>query len=206
MSELKTPDQARSKIMRLPFAARMQFNRMVREGFTGRVLAGWLAEHGVPDVNAENLRKYRASREYRQWLAEEQQVEHGRETAEQAMRLADALGGSANEKLKNILASKLFTILPGMDKPEDIKSVVAAVQSVIEAERLELQRRQADQKDEHLNLEKEKFRWAVASKVLEFAKDERVKEIAGQSDKTQEDKIKAILSYMDAVEAEATGA
>lgn len=154
---IKSPDEARSKIGRLPFADRMAFNRMVRDGFKGRALIDWLAAHGVGGVNAENLRKYRHSPAYKAWLTEESRVDRDREAAEQSMRLADSLGGSASDKLKSILAGKLYPLLAGIGNPEEIAAIVPAVRAVTDAEKLDLQRRNADRLDDALRLERDKF-------------------------------------------------
>lgn len=153
----KLQDESRSKIGRLSFADRMVFNRMVREGYKGTVLIEWLAAHGVGGVNAENLRKYRHGPTYKSWLAEESAVDRDREAVEQSMRLADSLGGSASDKLKSILAGKLYPLLAGIGNPEEIAAIVPALRAVTDAEKLDLQRRTADQRDEALRLEREKF-------------------------------------------------
>lgn len=153
----KSPDESRSKIGRLAFADRMAFNRMVRDGYKGRVLIDWLAAHGVGGVNAENLRKYRHSPAYKAWLVEEGAVDRDREAAEQSMRLAEALGGSASDKLKAILAGKLYPLLSNIATPDEIGAIVPALRAVTDAEKLDLQRRTADQRDEALRLEREKF-------------------------------------------------
>lgn len=154
---VKNPHESRSKIGRLPFRDRMAFNRMVRDGFKGRALIDWLAERGVRAVNAENLRKYRQSRAYKAWLDEESRVDRDREAAEQSMRLAEALGGSASDKLKSILAGKLYPLLSGIGQPDEITALVPALRAVTDAEKLDLQRRNADQRDEALRLERDKF-------------------------------------------------
>jgi hypothetical protein len=200
---VKNKGESRSKIGRLAFRDRMAFNRMVRDGYTSTVLIDYLAQHGVQNVNPTNITDYRKSPAYTKWLNEQKQIERDRVATEQAMRLADSLGGSASEKIKSILASKLFSIMPGVNEPEEIASLISAIRTVTDAERLELRKRMADQKDEQLALEREKFRWQLAENMLKFAKDIRIQEIAGQTDATQEDKIRSILTYMDQVEAEA---
>lgn len=184
MSEVKPPDQARGKIMRLPFAERMAFNRMVRDGFTARALISWLASHGLPGVNAENIRKYRQTIHYKEWLADEARVESEKLVAEQAMRLAEAIGGSASEKVKSILASKIFQVMPAMSDPDNIGKLISAVRSITEAERLELQRRQADQRDSALMLEREKFEEQKRRNAEARDKLETIKERGGISAET----------------------
>jgi len=174
----KPPDQARSKILRLAFADRMQFNRLARDNYTGSALIAWLAAHGVPDVNPENLRKYKLSREYRAWLDEEANVQADCDRAEKAMRLAEALGGSASEKLKSILAGKLYGLLDEIGDPEKAQSLVAAVRAVTDAERLDLQRQQLAQRDQALAMQREKMEVQSCELFLKWMQDKRALAIA----------------------------
>ncbi|NQT94311.1 MAG: hypothetical protein HQ559_16245 [Lentisphaerae bacterium] len=206
-TQTKSPDQARSKIMRLPFARRMEFNRMVRDGYKGRVLSKWLADHGVPDVNAENIRKYRISKRYKTWLAEEADIDRDSEKVEQSMRLAESLGGSASEKLKSILAGKLYPLLASLSDPEELNKLVKAVQTVTLAERLELQRHQEERRDEALQMERDRFERETCQMFLRWRKDERAAEIA-DSAATNADKIAALrqafFADVDALEKSGT--
>lgn len=170
--EIKAASESRSKIGRLPFARRMEFNRKLRDGFQNAVLTAWLAERGVPGVNAENIRKYKIGRAYKQWLAEEEAIRREADAVEQSMRLAEALGGTASDKLKSVLAGKLYPLLTGISQPDEIKALIPALRAVTDAEKLELLRRSADQRDDILQLDREKFeeqrrRNAEARKTLE---------------------------------------
>jgi hypothetical protein len=189
--------------MRLPFAERMAFNRMLRENFTGKVLADWLSAKGVPGVNSENLRKYRTSKHYKSWLAEESDIERDRDKVENSMRLAEALGGTASEKLKSILAGKLYRLLETISDPLEIQQIVKAVQSVTQAERLELQRRQVDLRDQALSIERDRFERETCEMFLRWVKDARAREIA-DSQATNADKIatlrQAFFADVDALE------
>lgn len=138
----KPADQVRSKILRLGFRDRMEFNRLVRDRIRGPVLIVWLAEHGVPDVSARNLSKYKRSPAYKGWLAEQTAVERDRETGENAMRLAEAMGGCASDKLRSMLAGKLYQFVTAAT-PEDLNRLVPAVRAVIEAERFHFEKRKA---------------------------------------------------------------
>jgi len=204
-TSLKPSDAARSKILRLPFADRMEFNRLVRDGFKGRALSAWLAEKGIPGVTAENLRKYRQSPAYRVWLSEESQVERDRSSTENAMRLAEALGGSASDKLKAILAGTLFRVMPNAGT-EDTTRLVSALRAVTEAERLELQRRAADQRDEALALERQKFQSDTCELFLRWYRDARAADIAN-SKATNAEKIVALRKefFRDVDEMEQSG-
>jgi hypothetical protein len=185
---VKAPEESRSKIGRLPFADRMAFNRMVRDGFKGRALIAWLEEHGVAGVNAENLRKYRHSPAYRAWLFEEALVDRDRAAAENSMRLAEALGGSASDKLKSILAGKLYPLLSAIGSSEDVGALVPALRAVTEAEKLDLQRQTVAQRDALLELERKKFQRQSIEMFLKWRADKRVLEIADNDAIPEEDR------------------
>ena len=181
--------------MRLPFTERMQFNRMVRSGFKGRALIEWLAEHGVPGVNGPNLYKYKRSPDFRAWLDEEKQVDVDREGSERAMRLAAAIGGSASEKLKSILAGSLFKLMPNAGA-EDTAKLVAAVRAVTEAERLELQRRQVGQRDEVIALENRKFNRRSVELFVEWDADKKAREILDSPDGSADEKTELLGKHI----------
>jgi hypothetical protein len=142
----KPAEEARSKILRLSFADRMIFNAMVRERYTGKTLIQWLTNHGVPGVTPPNLTRYKRSPAYRAWLSEETLVARDQQKAENAMRLAVAIGGSCSDRLKGILAGSLYKSMPDAD-PDNMKPMVNALRAITDAERLEIERR-ADQRKE----------------------------------------------------------
>jgi hypothetical protein len=179
--ETKSDDQARGKILRLPFDARMEFNRMVRDGFKGPFLIDWLAAHGVPDVNAQNLTDYRRSRHYQDWLAEEAEIERDRANIENAMRLAESMGGSASEQLTRVLAGKLFSFSRELGDPSELKALVGAFSAITDAERLQLQRRQTDQKEEQLDLARKKFQRDTCELIIKYVAEKKVVDIAADA-------------------------
>ena len=181
MSAPKTPDQARSKILRLPFADRMEFNRLVRDGYSGPHLIKWLAAHGVPSVNGENLRKYKHSAGYRAWLEEESGLEKERAATEQMMRLVDAMGGSASEKIKSIVAGKLLQIMQGVNDAEDLKQVVSAFSAVTQAESLGVDRQRLAQRERLVQLKEAEFQNKTCEQFLIWIKDQFAQQIAASS-------------------------
>jgi hypothetical protein len=190
-TQTKSPGEARSKILRLSFADRMAFNRMVRDKYAGPKLIVWLADHGVPGVSAENLRLYRHSPAYKAWLEEEQSVDRDREAVEQAMRLASAVGGSASDRLKSILAGKMYRLLQGVTSPEDSKSIVECFRAITESERLDIQRQQVAQRDQLIAIQREKHEVDTCEKFLAWYSDEKAKQIA-ESAASNSDKIVAL--------------
>ena len=173
----KTSSEARSKIGRLPFAQRQHFNRMVRDGYVGRELISWLADHGVHGVNPQNISAYKASRSYRDWLAEESDIDRQRERTERMMRLADAIGGSASDKLKAILAGKLYAFAENLDDPAQLDDLVPAFTAVTQSERLQLQQRVVAQRDEKLALEKARFSRIVCERLIDLHERHQARDI-----------------------------
>lgn len=176
-TQTKSADQARSKILRLSFHDRMAFNRLVRDGYKGPELIKWLASHDIPAVNAENLRMYRHSPAYKAWLQEEKEVDRDREGAEQAMRLAEAVGGSASSKLKTILAGKMYRLMQGSVSPEDSRSIVECMRAITEAERLEVTRQQVLQRDQLIALQRDKHEVDTCEKFMKWFADEEARRI-----------------------------
>jgi hypothetical protein len=191
----KTRDQTRSKIMRLPFEDRMAFNRMVRDRYKASVLAKWLADHGIPNVNAQNISKYRHSKHYKQWLREEADMDREREETERAMRLAEALGGCASQKIKSILAGKLYLFGRNLADPDDLKQFVAAFNSVTNAEELELKNRQVQQRDRQIEIREKEFERRTCELFLDWVKDKFAREIAENAALDNAAKIEALREH-----------
>jgi len=174
----KSPDQARGKIMRLPFKTRMAFNRAVRDGYTGRELIAWLKQHNLPGVNAQNISKYKRSASYRNWLEEEKDIERDRHDTEQAMRLADALGGSASDKLKSIFAGTLFKLSRGLSDPDELAPLIRAFNAVTRAEAVNVQRQRAGQLERMVDLREIEVQRRTCELFITWIKDRFAREIA----------------------------
>lgn len=191
----KAHDKARSKILRLAFEDRMAFNRLVRDRYKAAHLIRWLSEHGVPGVNAQNISKYRKSSHYAKWLQEERDLQREREATEQAMRLAEALGGSASEKIKSILAGKLYLFGRNLQDPDELKQFVAAFNSVTNAEHLQLQRRQADQRERQIEIREKEFERKTCELFLAWVKDRIAVDIANNTGMDNAAKIEALREH-----------
>src|SRR6266571_1347692 len=81
------------KIASQPKALRDQVNVMLRDGVKGAAIASFLAEHGVPGVNSENISHwYKGSGEpedgsgYQDWLRDQERLDQMRERREFALR------------------------------------------------------------------------------------------------------------------------
>ena len=172
----KPPEHARSKILRLPFADRMAFNAMVRDGYAGKALIQWLSEHGVPGVSPANLTKYKHSPAYRAWMSEETLVSRDQQKAENAMQLAAAIGGSCSDRLKGILAGSLYKSMPDASS-DDLKPMVNALRAITDAERLEIERRADERKDRALAMQEAKFRRDSCELFEKWYSDKHVADI-----------------------------
>jgi hypothetical protein len=178
----------------------------MRDGQTARAINDWLISthvQGSPfsDVNFTSWRKGG----YQDWLAEEQRNDQIRMRADSIRRKLDAGGLSVIDEGMYELAQILTDA--ARERPEDAEKVANAIVglklAVVSDGKLHLDKKKVAQREDTLRLQRDKFRWQLAEKLLKFAKDASVQAIASRGETSQEDKIKAILAYMDEVEAEA---
>jgi len=156
----------------------MAFNRQVRDGYTGPELIAWLSKHKLSGVNAQNISDYKRSSAYLSWMEEESLIERDRDDTERAMRLADALGGSASDKLKSIFAGTLFKLGRGITDPEELKPLVGAFNSVTRAEALKLNQRRADQNERLIDLKEIQVQRRTCELFLAWIQDRFAREVA----------------------------
>lgn len=200
------PRARTGKIARLPYHIREEICRRLRDGQPVRAINAWLVSshvQGAPfsDVNFNSWRKGG----YQDWLSDEQRNEQIRMRADTIRRKLDAGGLSVIDEGMYELAQILTDA--ARERPEDAEKVANAIVglklAVVSDGKLHLDKKKVEQREDFLRLQREKFRWQLAEKLIKFAKDASVQSIAARGDVSQEEKIKAILAYMDKVEAEA---
>lgn len=206
----------KSKIGRLPFAIRNAVARMLRDGATAKQVCEFVnaspafsalrRETGCGPLNAQNVTDWRSGG-YIAWCREQQRAERLRALAESAYHIADATGGSPAGVGASILAGRLVDMLEHADDSSALELAGALVnlrRGENEAARLELDRRREELRRESLQLEREKFRWQAASTALKLFEDARARAVA-EGPGTNEEKIRALLAYMDAQEGGTEG-
>ena len=122
---------------------------------------------------------------------------------EASLHLVEASGGDPAAVGSRILAGRLTEMLEALGAEESVplaKALATLRTAEAAAARVELEKRRADHADEALALEKEKFRWQAAGAALKLFEDRRAADIAAGPG-TNEEKIRALLRYMDEQEA-----
>lgn len=197
----------RSKIGRLPFKLRNELcERMLDGAETGAELCRWInkqraAKAARVKVNEQNLSAWRTTG-YAAWLRGNERARHLRELAEAAQHVAEATGGDPAAVGSRILAGRMLDMLESADEEkagEFARAVAALRKGDADAARLELERRKADLAASALELERSKFKRLTCEMFLKWYADRAAVEIAAGPG-THEDKIKALIAYMDKAE------
>lgn len=201
---------AKGKISRLPHALREQVNQRLLDGETAARILAWL--NPLPDAirtwdtyfngdpaTPQNLSEYRAG-EYRKWLSRRDRTEDLKTLQDFAVRLAES-GGNLADGAATIIAGDILTALEsagnlvvtgGSDDAERdpldglakmAKAVASLQQSSLAKERLALDKRKTTQKDETLQLAREKFEKQTVEKFLQYAQTPEAQAILNSGSK-----------------------
>lgn len=202
----------RSKIGRLPFAVRTELNERIRDGATGQAVMDWLSGHaawaavqaetGCGAVNAQNLTDWRNTG-YRDWLGEQDKTERLRSLASLSESIAAQTGGDPAAVGARILAGRLLDALEAAD-PETQGDLVKAFATLrageTDARRVAIAHEKVALSRQALALERQRFRRQTCEMFLKWYADQRAAAIA-DGPGTNDDKISALLAYMDKEEA-----
>ena len=203
----------RSKIGRLPFAIRNELNERILDGARAVDVLTWL--NATPEykrvmrsekcaaLNAQNLTDWRGTG-YKDWLNARSDAERVRMAAELSQTLVSASGGDVATVAARIAAARIIELVEHPDDPKvlnDAARTLAALRVAEQgAEKNKLAQRKLDLTRETLDFDKEKFKRQTCELFLKWAKSHVVADIAN-SKKSHDDKIKALLKYMDTEEA-----
>lgn len=192
----------KGKVGRLPFEIRQAINYMMRDNAKVSEMNAFLVSKSVKDApfNGTNFTNWRKGG-YKVWLQEQARYDEKREKSEQIKRELEAGGFDT----LNAAALEITERLMDADiKPEKAAMAVSALKTAVNgSERVKIADQRTKLAEQALTFERDKFRQRLAENVLRFAKDSKVQEIVARSGSSQEDNIKAILAYMDQVEAAA---
>lgn len=198
----------RSKIARLPWELRNRACALIADGRPAREVCalvnatGALSSQGLAPLTEQNVSEWRAGGQ-KDWERSRAAADRLSRLNEQSMHLVEASGGDPSAVGSRILAGRIAEMLEGLEDG-DALPLARALSSLRQAEaaaaRIELERRRADHADEALALEREKFRWQAAGAALKLFEERRAAEIAAGPG-TNEEKIRALLAYMDEQEA-----
>ena len=202
----------RSKIGRLPFVLRNRVCEMIMDGATSAQVCAFVngspefaalrRDTGCQPLNAQNVTDFRQAG-YVRWRRDRQRTDNLRALAESANHIAAASGGNPAAVGARILAGRLIDMLESADDATALDladALVSLRKGENDAAKLELDRRRADLQRESLELEKDKFRRQTCEMFLRWYADRKALAIA-DGPGTNDDKIKALLAYMDAQEA-----
>lgn len=202
----------RSKIGRLPFAVRNEVCERMRDGATGPQILEWINQHSAwravrrsiecDDINAQNLTDWRTSG-YEDWLKDQERTDHIRKLSEFADTVATRTGGDPSAVGARIVAGRLLDVLETADEStaqELVKAFTALRAAENDAQRTVIARDKNDIARKALSLEQDKFRRQTCELFLKWHADRHAAEIAAGPG-TNEQKIAALLAYMDKEEA-----
>lgn len=115
--------QRTGKIARLPLKLRTNLNQRIRDGATSAAIIQFLDSQKIPGVNAMNLSHWRHGG-YRDWLADQQQVEGIREKRRFTRELIRAsLRSRLSEAAVHLVASQLYQVIEDFDV-ENLKALL----------------------------------------------------------------------------------
>jgi len=201
--------QRKGKIARLPLPIRDEVCRRLYEGHSAPVILAWLnacpeaiavlereSFGGVEtsrEFNDGNLSEWRAGG-YQDWLRDEERMDAIRNRSELAMRMARAAGGSVAESIIARIAGKLDETMDVLSE-EDLAKLSPLLTVLAQFEKLKMDRRRADQKDDEIKLSRQRFARETTELFLQWFEDQRAREIAA-SPATNSDKIERLGQLM----------
>ena len=198
----------RGKIAQCPRSVREELCRRLDDGQQGPEILAWI--NGLADVQAMLAAKFGGERVsdnnlsqwfkggYKEWRQQQEGVEKTAAMAELSMRIAREAGGSIAEGALAVAGGKVLAALEGAEG-EGLLDLVSGVSVLrareIDAGRLEVARHRTRQRDAVIALERDKFQRLVAGKFLDWAANEKAREIAAGAD-TREVKMDQLISLM----------
>jgi hypothetical protein len=211
------------KIARLPHHLREEVNRRLLDGQTSKVILAWLnknpdakaiweAHFEGAEATAQNLSEWRAGG-YRDWTGRREKADALKTLSAFARDLAEASGGSLADGAAAILGGHILEALEesanlvvtgGSDDAEKdpndglvkmAKAVASLQKGSVARDKLNLDKRKTDQKDQQLQLDREKFEAQTIAKFLEWAKSPEAIAIldSGKPKHVQMDALRALM-------------
>lgn len=179
------------KIARLPAKVREEINRQLYDGASGVEIERALKRYGISQSNISQWRKGG----YQDWLKTQTQMENIQKRAELAMRMAKAAGGSLASSIVTRIAGELDEKLDALGD-EDLAKMKPILDTILMADKLQLDRRKVGQKDEEISLNREKFQRDTAALFLKWYADQKAREIADQPETGADEKVERLGQLM----------
>lgn len=182
------------KIGRLPWELREQVNRRLNDGEPASLILPWLngqarvraileAHFEGKPVNPQNLSAWRQGG-FQDWLDERQEVEDTKALTRFVSDLVDASGGKLTDGAHALATGRLLARIQALGETastEDLVAVARALATVSKSatarEKLALDERRTEQRDQELELAQDKFRRETCELFLKWDKDNEVRRI-----------------------------
>lgn len=176
----------------------------IHDGQTASKIIAWLHTRddvlkvldeyfGEEPVSPQNISEWRKGG-YRDWLKRRRRVTDLKALSTYAVKIADAAGGNITGAARSILAGNIMEMLENLDGTDTlalVKAVTAlslgdsaATKAEIAKAKLALDRRRAGQKDQELELARDKFEAQTVTQFLKWAKSPEAQAIL-ESGKTK---------------------
>lgn len=197
----------RSKIARLPWELRNRVCEMIADGRPASEVCAFvnatdaLTSQGVAPLSEQNVSEWRAGGQ-KDWERDRASADRIARLNEASLHLVAASGGDPAAVGSRILAGRLTEMLEALGAEDSLplaKALASLRQAETAAAKIELEKRRADLSEDALRLEREKFRWQAAGAALKLFEQKRAAEIAAGPG-TNDEKIRALLAFMDEVE------
>ncbi|WP_448577453.1 hypothetical protein [Thermosphaera sp.] len=136
-------------------------------------------------IKPQNLSEWRAGG-YRDWLAEEDRVEHIRRLADYAFSLAKASGGNLSEGAAAVAGGKLLQLLEAAESEQVVPVSIALAKLRDSDARMASAKALAArlaQRERELALAEQRFRRETAELFLKWYENEQARRIAESNDK-----------------------
>jgi hypothetical protein len=191
------------KIARLPLALREALNTRLEGGESAGKILPWL--NALPEtlavleedfeglrVSEQNLSEWRKGG-FVEWQGRRDRLNHTKDLANEAVRLARANGGSLAEGSAAIAAGRILEVLEACDGKMEMPELLKAVQGItslasIDAARgkMSLEKEKLKRKDQQIALEQKKFQRTTCELFLKWREDKRAEEaVLGEGTNTE---------------------
>lgn len=208
MAEDAINPRRRGKIALCPRHIREEICRMLDDGRQGPEILAWA--NAQPEVQALLMEKFEGEAisdnnlsqwfkgGFQDWREAQSQIDHTRGLAELSMDLAKSAGGNMSEGVLAIAAGRIMSVLETAD-PDKLTGLVLGATAIRSTEqtqqKIALAKHRNDQRDRQLELETQKFHRLAVGKFIDWAENEKAREIA-TSDAPREVKMDQLITLM----------
>lgn len=185
-------------LTRLPYEIREELCIRIRDRNSWKQLNDWLSTNGFGPYKPQNFSAFKQAKgHYQEWLKEQAKLDERRSRSESIRREIQAEGFDMVDRTMLDLVEKLSD--PTLD-PIKAASVLASLkQAVVRAQGMELDKQRLKIAEGTASLDREKFRFEVANKFLDWFADDRARNIA-ESGTDRSAQVKQLLALMDEME------